>query len=222
MAPLTVTEIEVIEDFSNRARCDEGFLRLRRLRCRNRRADGSQSPEYRVDVIDRPTLDAVAVLVYRRTTSGSVEILTRKNLRPAAFFRAGKPMTVPDGQSHLFIEEIVAGVLEPTDRGEEGLRHRAAEEVKEEAGIEVQPSDIELLGGPFFVAPGILSEKIFITCVDVTGRPQKEPEGDGTPLEEGARLAWRETKAALEACRRGEIADAKTELALTRLLARRG
>jgi ADP-ribose pyrophosphatase len=36
-----VTEIEVVEDFSSTARCDEGFLQLRRLRVRNRRADGS-------------------------------------------------------------------------------------------------------------------------------------------------------------------------------------
>ncbi len=56
-----VTAIEVVEDRTATARCDEGFLRLKRLRARNRRADGSRSPEYPIDVIDRPTLDAVAV-----------------------------------------------------------------------------------------------------------------------------------------------------------------
>ena len=44
---------------------------------------------YRVDVVDRPRLDAVAVLVYRRGASG-LEVLTRKNLRPAAYFRAAR------------------------------------------------------------------------------------------------------------------------------------
>ncbi len=39
-----VAEIEIVEDYTQRARCDEGFLRLRRLRARNRRADGSRSP----------------------------------------------------------------------------------------------------------------------------------------------------------------------------------
>ena len=103
----TVTDIEIIEDFSATARCDEGFLRLRRLRCQNRREDGSVSPVYRVDVVDRPRLDAVAVLVYRRSASG-LEVLTRKNLRPAAYFRKGKEMVVPDPVSYLLVEELVA------------------------------------------------------------------------------------------------------------------
>ena len=45
--------------------------------------------------------------------------LTRQNLRPAAYFRKDKQQTVPDGRSHLFCEEIVAGLLEPEDAGDE-------------------------------------------------------------------------------------------------------
>lgn len=217
----SVTDIEIIEDFSSTARCDEGFLRVRRLRCRNRRADGSSSPVYRVDVVDRPRLDAVAVLVYRRGASG-LEVLTRMNLRPAAFFRKDNrgAMTVPDPASgYLRVEEIVAGLLEPEDKGEEGLRRRAAEEVHEEAGYKVAPDDIRLLGGSFFLAPGILSEKVFPAAVDVTDLTPEEPEGDGSPLEEGTQLHWRPIQEVLDACRRGDIPDAKTEVALTRLLA---
>ncbi|MGE6759260.1 NUDIX hydrolase [Corallococcus interemptor] len=219
-----VTDIEIIEDFSATARCDEGFLRVRRLRCRNRRADGSSSPVYRVDVVDRPRLDAVSVLIYRRAADGNLEVLTRMNLRPAAYFRREQTasMTVPDAVSYLRVEEIVAGLLEPSDKGEEGLRRRAAEEVKEEAGYTVRPEDIQLLGGAFFLAPGILSEKVFPAAVDVTGVTQGEVEGDGSPLEEGIHLQWRPLQAVLEACRRGDIADAKTEVSLTRLLARLG
>ncbi|MCY1034415.1 NUDIX hydrolase [Corallococcus sp. BB11-1] len=219
-----VTDIEIIEDFSATARCDEGFLRVRRLRCRNRRADGSSSSVYRVDVVDRPRLDAVSVLVYRRASDGNLEVLTRLNLRPAAYFRREQTssMTVPDPVSYLRVEEIVAGLLEPSDKGEEGLRRRAAEEVKEEAGYAVRPEDIQLLGGAFFLAPGILSEKVFPAAVDVTGVAQGEVEGDGSPLEEGIHLQWRPVATVLEACRRGDIADAKTEVSLTRLLARLG
>ncbi|AGC44379.1 MULTISPECIES: NUDIX hydrolase [Myxococcus] len=220
----SVTDIEIIEDFSSSARCDEGFLRVKRLRCRNRRADGSSSPVYRVDVVDRPRLDAVSVLVYRRGAAG-LEVLTRMNLRPAAFFRKDQrdAMTVPDpAAGYLRVEEIVAGLLEPEDKGEEGLRRRAAEEVREEAGYGVRPEDIQLLGGAFFLAPGILSEKVFPAAVDVTGVTQEEPEGDGSPLEEGTLLHWRPFQEVLEACRRGDIPDAKTEVSLTRLLARMG
>ena len=57
---MRVAEIVVVEDRTARARLDEGFLRLKRLQARNRREDGSLSPEYPIDLIDRPTLDAVA------------------------------------------------------------------------------------------------------------------------------------------------------------------
>jgi ADP-ribose pyrophosphatase len=213
-----VTDIEILEDFSATARCDEGFLRVRRLRCQNRRADGTASKVYRVDVVDRPRLDAVAVVIYRRGASG-LEVLTRMNLRPAAYFRRGKEMTVPDEATYLQVEEIVAGLLEPEDKGETGLRHRAVEEVREEAGFQVKPEEIQLLGAGLFVAPGILSEKVFPTAVDVTGKEPGVPEGDGSPLEEGTRLQWRPIRELLAMCRRGEVPDAKTELAVLRLLA---
>src|SRR5919197_5035273 len=120
-----VREIEVVEDFTPTARCDEGWLRVRRLRCRNRRTDGTTSEIYRVDVIDRPRLDAVAVMVFRRAERG-VEVLIRRQLRPAAYFRKDLAKTIEDGRTHLFIEELVAGLLEPADHGEEGGRARAA------------------------------------------------------------------------------------------------
>lgn len=214
-----VTNIEIVEDFTSQGRCDEGFLHVRRLRARNLRTDGSHSAVYRIDVIDRPRLDAVAVVVWRRGEAG-LELLTRKNLRPAAHFRRDKVPTVPDGRSHLFCEEIVAGLLEVTDRGEEGLRHRAAEEVREEAGFTVAADAVRLLGPPFFLAPGILSEKIFLAEVEVTGLAPETAAGDGSPLEEGGELTWWSVDALRAACADGTIQDAKTELGLERLLRR--
>lgn len=218
-ASIPVREIEVIEDFSSSARCDEGFLHLRRLRCRNLRSDGTASEIYRVDVVDRPRLDAVAVVIYRRHEAGALELLTRMNLRPAAWFRKDQHPAIPDGRSHLYCEEIVAGLLEPTDVGEEGLRHRAAEETREESGFTVSPDEVRRLGGPILVAPGIISEKIFLCAVDVTGKMQKVPQGDGSPLEEGGVTRWWRLDELVAACREGEIQDAKTELGAYRLLA---
>ncbi len=215
-----VTAIEIVEDYTARARCDEGFLRLRRYRARNRRADGSTSAEYPIDVIDRPTLDAVAVCLWARTPRG-VEVLTRRGLRPAAYFRRGK-RTVLEEPEYLLVEEIVAGVLEPGEIGLDALRRRGAEEAREEAGIEVAPERLERLGGPFFPLPGIASEKIHVLAAEVNRAAAQGPhdaphEGDGSPLEEGAVLEWRELGAAIAACERGEIEDAKTEIALRRL-----
>ncbi len=213
-----VTGIEVVEDLTARSRCDEGFLHLKRLLCRNHHGDGSTSRDYRVDVVDRPIPDAVAVLIWRRGPHG-VEVLTRKTLRPAAHFRGRMALPVPDPRPYLLLEELVAGVLEPQDRGEEGLRRRAAEETLEEAGYRVRPDEVTLLGGSFFLAPGILSEKIHPTAVDVTGKPQEAPPGDGSPLEEGATLHWWPIDDLLQACRRGEVEDAKTEISVVRFLA---
>ena len=218
-----VAEIEIVEDRTERSRCDEGFLRLRRFRARNRRADGSRSAEYPIDVIDRPVLDAVAVCLWARGPAG-IEVLTRRGLRPAAYFRRGKTAVLPEPE-YLLVEELVAGVLEPGEVGLDALRRRASEEVREEAGLEIDPSRFEPLGGPFFMLPGIASEKIHVMAAEVArglGPPVwSAPEtGDGSPLEEGAELRWRPLGAAVEACERGEIEDAKTELALRRLLTR--
>lgn len=212
----SVQQIEVVEDFTTSARCDEGFLHVRRLRCRNRRSDGSASNVYRVDVVDRPRVDAVAVIVWRRGAE-EVEVLTRMNLRPAAYFRKDKSTPLPDGRSHLFVEEIIAGLMELEDRGEVGIRQRAAAETEEEGGIRVTPDEVNLLGGPIFLAPGILSEKVHLCAVEVTGKPEGKPAGDGTPLEEGGALRWRSLRSLIDACRSGEIQDAKTEVAALRL-----
>ncbi|MFL5261586.1 MAG: NUDIX hydrolase, partial [Anaeromyxobacteraceae bacterium] len=217
----TVTAIEIVEERTALSRCDEGFLRLKRYRARNRRPDGTTSPVYPIDVIDRPTLDAVAVCLWARGPAG-VEVLTRRNLRPAAYFRRGRRTVLPEGE-YLLVEELVAGVLEPGEVGLDAIRKRGAEEVREEAGLTVAPASLELLGAPFFMLPGIASEKIHL----VHGEAPRgagpavwaAPEvGDGSPLEEGADLRWRPLADAIAACERGEIEDAKTELALRRLL----
>ena len=220
-----IAAIEIVADRTATSRCDEGFLRLKRYRACNRRSDGSRSPEYPIDLIDRPTLDAVAVCVWARGPGG-VEVLTRCGLRPAAYFRRGKPTVFPEPE-YLLVEEIVAGVLEPGEVGLAALQRRGADEVHEEAGLRVDASRLEPLGGPFFMLPGIASEKIHLLACEVergaTPADHDAPEtGDGSPLEEGARLRWRALAPAIAACEEGEIEDAKTELAFRRLAARLG
>src|ERR687883_715973 len=152
-----LTAVEIVEDRTATSRCDEGFLRLKRYRARNRRADGSHSPEYPIDVIDRPALDAVAVCLWARR-AGGVEVLTRRGIRPGAYFRRGKPTVLPEPE-YLLLEEIVAGVIEPGEVGIAALRRRAADEVREETGLAIAPEALEVLGAPFFMLPGIASEK---------------------------------------------------------------
>ncbi len=218
-----VTAIEIVEDRTARSRCDEGFLRLRRYRARNRRADGSASPEYAIDVIDRATLDVVAVCLWAREAKG-VEVLTRSGLRPAAAFRKGRATALAEREV-LLLEEVLAGVVEPGELGMDALRRRAAAETLEEAGISVPPERFEPLGAPFFVHPPVSSDRIHLFAAEVPrGRHEgtfEAPQvGDGSPFEEGALLRWRPLDDAIAACERGEIEDAKTELALRRLASR--
>lgn len=218
-----ITAIELVADNTRTSRCDEGFLHVRRYRARNRRADGSASRDYPIDLIERPTLDAVAVVLWARGSAGP-EVLLRRQLRPAAYFRKDQQPALAE-PVYLLFEEIVAGVLEPGEKGLVGLQRRAAEEVAEEAGLAIEPSEVASLGAGFFVLPGTASEKIHLVAAEVPrgdrhGTWEAPHEGDGSPLEEGAELLWRPLAEAIAACERGEIEDAKTEIGLRRLAAR--
>ena len=127
-----------------------GFLAIRRLRMRNRRADGSISAPYVCDAIARPYgQDAVVVVVYARAgpAGGGVQVLVRDGLRPALL--AGRDPArapLPEPPPAMFLTELVAGILEPGDIGLDGLRRRAVHEVEEEAGFAVDPAAVALLG----------------------------------------------------------------------------
>ncbi|HEU4730989.1 MAG TPA: NUDIX domain-containing protein [Kofleriaceae bacterium] len=195
-----------------------GFLAIRRLRMRNRRADGSVSPPYVCDAIARPYgQDAVVVVIYART-AGGVQVLVRDGLRPALL--AGRDpgrAPLPEPPPGMFLTELVAGIVEPGDQGEPGLARRAADEVAEEAGFTVEPSAITVLGAGAYPSPGSMIEKFYFTCVEVDPAAQQPLTGDGSPMEEGARTRWLPLDEAIAACVRGELTDLKTELGLRRL-----
>ena len=199
---------------------DGGFLGIRRLRMRNRRADGSRSEAYLCDYIVRPVgLDAVVVAVYYRSQEGGLFVLVRDELRPPLVLaRGGEGVPVPDERELLLYTGVVAGILEADDRGEEGIRGRAALEVWEEAGYRVDPQNVTLLGAGTFPTPGALPEKFWLTAVRIDDPDARAmPPGDGSPMEEGAAVRWLALDDAIASCVRGDIADAKTELIFRRL-----
>ena len=195
-----------------------GFLAIRRLRMRNRRADGTSSGGYVCDAIARPYgQDAVVVAVWARTERG-IEVLVRDGLRPALWAgRDAGRAPLPEPPPGMFLTELVAGILEAGDHGEAGLRVRAAHEVAEEAGFAVAPAAIAVLGAGSYPSPGAMVEKFYFTAVEVDPAAQGPLPGDGSPMEEGARTRWLGLDAALAACVRGELCDLKTELGLRRL-----
>jgi ADP-ribose pyrophosphatase len=196
---------------------DGGFLALRRLHLRNVRADGSTSAQYVCDAVVRPFgQDAVVVVVYARTQRG-VEVIVRHGLRPALVLgREPGRAPLPEQPPGLFLTELVAGIVENGDQGEAGLRARVAHEVHEEAGFLVDQDSVVLLGAGMYPSPGCLVEKFYFAAVEVDPATQQPLQGDGSPMEEGARTTWLLLDDAIAACRAGELTDLKTELGLRR------
>jgi ADP-ribose pyrophosphatase len=194
-----------------------GFLEIRRMWLRNRRRDGSLSERYISDSIARPYgQDAVVVCVYAR--GERTRILVRDGLRPAVFFgRDPAKAPLPEGAVQPMLTELVAGIIEAEDHGEQGLRVRAAAETLEEAGFVVDPARVELLGAGMYPSPGAMVEKFFFVAVEVDPAKQLALAGDGSPMEDGATTRWLELDDAIAACVHGEITDLKTELGLRRL-----
>ena len=82
--------IEIVEDLTASSRCDEGFLRLRRLRLRNLYVDGSHSTVYPCDVLSRPGSDAVVAVLYEIDGERCVRVMLRDAPRAPVYLRCTK------------------------------------------------------------------------------------------------------------------------------------
>lgn len=212
--------IEVVEDLTSESRCDEGFLKLARLRLKNCYDDGSESDVYSCDVVTRPGSDAVVAVLFEQSSLGRIQVLLRDGVRPPVYLRKSKHVVHPDPHEYLTVSEVVAGIVENTDEpGEAGLRHRAAVEALEEAGHEIDAAHFEPIGGPTFASPGTSDEKIFFCAAPapLSQGPSQTAAGDGSVMEEFGSLYELDLRDAIARCRNGEIPDMKTEVALLRL-----
>ena len=200
-------ELKSIDLISDERAGQGGHLIIRRLKMRLVLADGSRTREGAWDFVERPMgLDAVVLCLWRRGPAG-VEVLLRSGLRVPLQF--GRPEQRP-----LLFTELVAGILEPGD----DLQERAAAEALEEAGLKVSSGSVQQLGGPMFPTPGMCAEQFhFAACEVPAAAVAIEPQGDGSPFEQGARLEWVSLDEAFARIARGELQDLKTELALRRL-----
>lgn len=210
--------IEVVEDRTAASRCDEGFLRVTRLLVRNLYEDGSASATYPCDVVTRPGSDAVVAVLYEIDDDGRITVLLRESPRVPVYLRKDKHFEQPDPREYLTLHEVVAGLVEEGDgAGLAGLRHRAAAETLEEAGLTVDPEVFQALGGETFASPGTTDEKLYYVAGHVPLAAARGGGGDGSVMEEWSTLHRFELGAAIRACRTGEIPDLKTEVALLRL-----
>jgi len=222
IGPRPRVRVEVVEDHTGGARCDEGFLTVRRLTLRNRYEDGHRSAAYRYDLVEREALDAVAIVLLARGP-GEPRICLRSALRPPLAFRASYavPLAEPPDETPV-LWEVPAGLVEPEERGEVGLRACAARETLEEVGLVLSPGDFSPLGPAACLSPGVMAEKLHYQVAEVDPAERRAPLEDGTPVEERAEVRFVPLAEALAACRDGRVADLKTETAIRRLAEREG
>ncbi|MBI2391629.1 MAG: NUDIX hydrolase [Deltaproteobacteria bacterium] len=218
--PLPAIRLEVTEDYTAQSRPDEGYLRVRRRKMRAHHADGTSSEEFKYDVVERWNQDAVAILLHF-VRDGARHVILRSAVRPPLAMRddwiAGE---YPDGVSRGELWEIPAGLVEQHERDRAGLVACAVRETEEEVGLHIRVEDVRPLGGAFFPSAGVVGECVFLFEAEVDPRERPRPEGDG-PLEKGASVVEVPLSTALAWCDRGALPDAKTELALRRLAARK-
>ena len=219
--PDEVVDLEVVEDRTAATRSDEGFLRVRRLVLRTVFADGRRSAPYPCDVVSRARVDAVAVALYEvggaAGAGRTVRVLLKTGVRPPVWMRRRLALTQPDARRWDRLAEVVAGMLEPEDRGPDGIARRAAHEAEEEAGLALDPATVRPLGAESFPSPGITDEKVHFAAAEARLDRRARPTGDGSAMEEGGGVVLMPLRDAIEACRRGDVPDMKTEVALLRL-----
>lgn len=194
-----------------------GFLRLRRMRLRVHFEDGTESAPFEYDTIDRERLDAVVIAAHYAGSDGRRRVFLRSALRPPVALRPLSVRPVAERETLGALWELPAGLVEVDERSPEGLQQCAARELLEEVGINVPSSALASLGPSTFPAPGMVGERHFYFHVEIDPAQISTPTEDGSALERGAIVAAISLDEALALCRRGEIEDAKTELALRRL-----
>src|SRR5262245_46205585 len=137
---MVLRRIEIVEDRTAGSRCDQGFLRVARLRLRNVYDDDSTSDVYDCDIVSRRNPDAVVAVLYDVHGDGRVTVFLREAPRAPIYLRRFKKLEQPDAREYDRLLEVVAGMLESGDgAGEAGLCGRAAAEAREEAGLVCSP-----------------------------------------------------------------------------------
>lgn len=212
-------ELELLEDLSPKEQ--RGFLRLLRGRYQATYPDGTRR-QFVYDVVDRDALDAVVIAAHFVAPGGARRIFLRSALRPPLTMRGSARLPLLNEARHGRLWELPAGLLEVSEQSEAGLVRCAQRELLEELGFEVELARLHALGHSTFPVPGFIAERQFFFEVEVDPSTRREPELDGSALEHFGSVVDLDLSRALELCRSGAIEDAKTELALRRLLEKLG
>jgi ADP-ribose pyrophosphatase len=189
----------------------KGFLELHRFEMVASFPDGTSSTPFTYDFVTRRSLNAVAFIAHYMH-QGKRRVYLRSCLRPPLFMRASAEGE-GDAPVRGNVWEIPAGLVEPG----EALEEAAARELEEEIGFRVAPKDLLPLGPWQLPISGVIAERIHFFHVPVDPTTLQPPLEDGSPLEHQAAILDISLEDALDGCRKGNVPDAKTEVALRRL-----
>lgn len=207
LPPLPTIRVRVARDRSAGALASGGFLNVSRFDLVVTYPDGTESDPFAYDVADRRALDA-AIIVAHFASGGVRRVYLRSAVRPPCALRD----LDPPHQGGLW--EVPAGLVEP---GEDPAA-AAARELGEELGFVADAGAMRPLGPWMFPVPGMIAERNLYFSIEVDPLARATPTEDGSALERAAAICTVPLDEALEHCRRGTIRDAKTELALRRLV----
>ena len=208
-------ELELLEDLSPTGQ--SGFLRLIRRSYRATYPDGTQSPPFVYDALDRDAIDAVVMAAHYLDRAGERRVYLRSALRPPLTLRDRTHSPLPDEACDGAVWELPAGLVEVSERSAHGVVLAAQRELREELGFAVAEGELMPLGPSMFPAPGFVAERHFFFEVTVDPGARREPDPDGSALEHFAKIIAPPLSLALTMCRLGQIEDSKTELTLRRL-----
>lgn len=196
-------ELEIVGESSDKR---DGYLHLKRLELVLETTSGRSAP-FPYDVVGRRAIDAAIIAAHYLDGDGTRQIYMRSSVRPPVTLRTAPPFPATS------LWELPAGMIEP---GEQPIA-AAARELAEELGVHLPASALSPLGPPAFPAPALIGELHYYFHVEVDPTLLSPPAGDGSALEAAAEITVVSLDDMLAACRRGEVPDAKTELALRRL-----
>jgi ADP-ribose pyrophosphatase len=211
-APRILLELE--EDLSPPQ--EPGFVRLVRRRWVATYPDGSRSAPFVYDTVERKALDVVVMAAHYQE-HGRRHVYLRSAVRPPLVMRGPKRLPLSPAARQGWLWELPAGLVEPEEETETGVLQAAQRELAEELGFRVELDALRSLGPSTLPAPGLVGEQHIYFEVEVNPERRMAPSLDGSALEHGGEVIAIDLDEALECCRRGEIPDGKSELALRRL-----
>lgn len=184
------TEASRKVEILSREHLHKGFCSVDRLTVQYDHPDGAPAKPIDREVVERG--DAVGILVFHREKR---EFLLVRQIR-VPIIRHGEP----------WVTEIVAGMIDPGEEPEESARR----EIKEEIGYEVE-NLVPLV--EMYSSPGGISEMLYLYFAEVSDE-LRTGEGGGVNEDEDLELVPVPLQQAYQALDRGELRDAKTQIAM--------